>query len=184
MWCGHCSVLGCSDGWVNHQRLGQEEYSSFLSCLFPHRDHLLWTANAHIIYFIAQRAFKRTNWSNLWIFMFCLFIFRDWKTHIFCSRPQTGSFTDALKTSLQIHWEVTSSSKGCSCIIASQYYLHISLVGFPLASWELTSSYKKNPTTFSFLPFQLFRFSLFLSLSLSQLQKEISNEQMSSNPGG
>lgn len=70
--------------------------------------------------------------------MLCLFIFRDWKTHIFCSRPQTSSFTDSFKTSLQIHWEITSSLEGCSRIIAAQYYLHISLVGFPLANWELS----------------------------------------------
>lgn len=171
MWCGHCSAPGCSDGWVNHQRFGQEEYSSFLSCLFPHRDHLLWTANAHIIYFIALRVFKRTNWSNLWIFMFCLFIFRDWKTHIFCSRPQPVSFTDALKTSLQIHWEVTSSSKGCSHIIAVQYYLHISLVGFPPANWELIFSYK-NPYNFLLPALSIIQvFSLFLSLHLSYKKK-------------
>lgn len=180
MWCGHHSAPGCGDGWVNHQRLGQEEYGSFPSCLFPHGDHLLWTANTRIICFIAQRVFERTNWSNLWIFIFCLFIFRDWKTHIFCSRPQTGSFTDSLKTSLQIHWEITSSSEGCSRIIAAQYYLHIPLVGFPLANWELIFSFKKNHLS----PSSPLNYSGFLSLSCSlcQLQKEISEDQMSFNP--
>lgn len=171
MWCGHRSVPGCCDGWVNHQRLGQEEYSSFLSCLFPHRDHLVWTANTRIIYLIAQRVFERTNWSNFWIFMLCLFIFRDWKTHIFCSRPQTGSFTDSLKTSFQIHWEITFSSEGCSGIIAAQYYLLIFLVGFPLANWELIFSFKKK--SFSILPFQLFRFSLSFLLSVPVTERNL-----------
>lgn len=180
MWCGHRSVPGCCDGWVNHQRLGQEEYSSFLSCLFPHRDHLLWTANIHIIYLIAQRVFERTNWSNFWIFMLCLFIFRDWKTHIFCSHPQTSSFTDSLKTSFQIHREITFFSEGCSGIIAAQYYRPISLVEFPLANWELIFSLKKK-----FLlhpPLSIIQFcSVFLALCAS-CRKKSQMSKMSFNP--
>lgn len=165
MWCGQRSVPGYSDGWVNLQRLGQE-YSSFPSWLYPHGDDVLWTANTHIIYFIAQRVFERTSWSNRWIFMFCLFIFTRWKTHIFSSRPHTGAFTESLKTSLQIHWEITSSSEGCSHIKAAQYYLCISLVGFPLANWELIFYLKKNPKH-NLSPSSPSNYSGFLPLSCS-----------------
>lgn len=145
---------------------------------FPLRDHLLSTANIHIIYLIAQRVFERTNWSNFWIFMLCLFIFRDWKTHIFCSRPQTSSFTDSLKTSFQIHWEITFSSEGCSGIIAAQYYLPIFLVGFPLANWELIFSFKKK-----FAPSSPFNYSGFLSLALcASYRKKSQMSKMSFNP--
>lgn len=170
MWCGHRSVPGCSDRWVNHQRLGQEEHGFFPSCLLPHGDHLLWTANTPIIYFVAQRVFERTDWSSLWIFMFCLFIFRGWKTHIFCSCPQTASFTDSLKTSLQIRWEISSSLERCSCITAARYYLRVSLVVFPLASWELIFAFLKENV---FLLPSLSIIQIFSLLSVSVMERNL-----------